>query len=158
MRLMMFAAAIALALGAAPPASAQDRHAGYYFPHPQSTEVYYPRATPFPESDRERRLGFVTGISQSQFRAPYPLTHVMFAKGTEAEKLIIVAMQDGFLDTIYRARALLAALTAEARTTPVFADLNVETSYTFFDLAVLLGFKQITISNGKNFAHRIEFE
>lgn len=140
------------------PAAAQDRHAGYYYPQPQSSETYYPRATPLPEASRDRRLGFVTGITQGQQNAPYPLTHVVFAKGVEAEKLIIVALQDGYFDTIYRARAYLAAMTASARTTPIFGDLQVETSYTFFDLAVLLGFEQITISDGKGFAHQIVFE
>ena len=86
-------------------ASADDRHAGYYYPQPQSTETYYPRATTLPEANRERRLGFVTGITTTQLRAPYPPTHVLFAKGVDAEKLVIVALKDGYIDTIYRARA-----------------------------------------------------
>lgn len=139
-------------------AAAEDRHAGYYYPQAQSSEVYYPRATPLPEASRDRRLGFVTGITQGQLQAPYPMTHVIFAKGEDAEKLIVVALQDGYFDTIYRARAFFAALTASARTTPIFSDLQVETSYTFFDLAVLLGFELITISDGKTFSHQIRFE
>lgn len=154
---LILAAAAALALAGAP-AAADDRHAGYYYPQPQSTETYYPRATPLPESSRNRRLAFVTGMAQAQMQAPYPMTHVVFAKGEDAEKLVIVGLQDGVFDTIYRARAYLAALTARARTTPIFTDLQVEASYTFFDLAVLLGFKQITISNGREFAHQVAFE
>lgn len=148
-----------LLLAAPVPAMADDdRHAGYYFPEPQSEETYFPRAETLLEANKERRLGFVTGLTQSQLSAPYPLTHVVFAKGAESEKLIIVALQDGMFDTIYRARAFLAAMTASARTTPIFGDLQAETSYTFFDLAVLLGFEQITISDGKLFSHRIVFE
>ena len=158
----MIRIAIAAALGAlvslAGPASADDRHAGYYYPQPQSSEVYYPRATPLPEANRDRRLGFVTGITTAQLRAPYPPTHVLYAKGAESEKLVIVALQDGYIDTIYRARALLAAMTAQARATPIFTELEVESTYTFFDLAVLLGFKQITISDGQSFPHQVTFE
>ena len=158
----MIRIAIAAVLGAlvslAGPAFADDRHAGYYYPQPQSTEVYYPRATPLPEANRDRRLGFVTGITTAQLRAPYPPTHVLYAKGAESEKLVIVALQDGYIDTIYRARALLAAMTAQARATPIFTELEVESTYTFFDLAVLLGFKQITISDGQSFAHQVTFE
>ncbi len=158
----MIRIAIAAALGAlvslAGPASADDRHAGYYYPQPQSSEVYYPRATPLPEANRDRRLGFVTGITTAQLRAPYPPTHVLYAKGAESEKLVIVALQDGYIDTIYRARALLAAMTAQARATPIFTELEVESTCTFFDLAVLLGFKQITISDGQSFAHQVTFE
>lgn len=156
-RISALIAAVILSL-AGQSAFANDRHAGYYYPQPQSSEVYYPRASPLPEASRSRRLGFVTGITQGQLQAPYPMSHVLFAKGQNAEKLIIVALQEGMFDTIYRARAFLAALTASARTTPIFADLEAETSYTFFDLAVLLGFEQITISNGKTFAHQITFE
>jgi len=39
----------------------------------------------------------------------------IFAKETEAEKLIIVAPVDGRMDTIYRGRAVLANMTATAR-------------------------------------------
>ena len=158
----MIRIAIAAVLGAlvslAGPAFADDRHAGYYYPQPQSTEVYYPRATPLPEANRDRRLGFVTGITTAQLRAPYPPTHVLYAKGAESEKLVIVALQDGYIDTIYRARALLAAMTAQARATPIFTELEAESTYTFFDMAVLLGFKQITISDGQSFAHQVTFE
>jgi hypothetical protein len=158
----MIRIAIAAVLGAlvslAGPAFADDRHAGYYYPQPQSTEVYYPRATPLPEANRDRRLGFVTGTTTAQLRAPYPPTHVLYAKGAESEKLVIVALQDGYIDTIYRARALLAAMTAQARATPIFTELEAESTYTFFDMAVLLGFKQITISDGQSFAHQVTFE
>ncbi len=158
----MIRIAIAAVLGAlvslAGPAFADDRHAGYYYPQPQSTEVYYPRATPLPEANRDRRLGFVTGITTAQLRAPYPPTHVLYAKSAESEKPVIVALQDGYIDTIYRARALLAAMTAQARATPIFTELEAESTYTFFDMAVLLGFKQITISDGQSFAHQVTFE
>lgn len=158
----MIRIAVLAVLGAvmslAGPASADDRHAGYYYPQPQSSEIYYPRAMPLPEANRDRRLGFVTGITATQLRAPYPPTHVLYAKGTDAEKLVIVSLQDGYINTLYRARALLAAMTAQARARPIFKELEVESTYTFFDLAVLLGFKQITISDGQSFAHQVTFE
>ena len=122
------------------------------------TEVYYPRATPLPKPIVTRRLGFVTGITTAQLRAPYPPTHVLYAKGAESEKLVIVALQDGYIDTIYRARALLATMTAQARATPIFTGLEAESTCTFFDMAVLLGFKQITISDGQSCAHQVTFE
>lgn len=154
------AAALAalLSVGVATAARADDRHAGYYYPQPQSFETYYARARPLEGASRDRRLGFVTGMTQRQMQAPYPMSHVVFAKGEQAEKLLIVALQDGPFDTIFRARAFLAAMTAAARATPIFGDLEVETTYTFFDLAMLLGFSQITISDGKSFSHQIELK
>jgi hypothetical protein len=149
------AAALALALNATA-AMAQDRHAGYYYPEPTSTEIYDARALTVPEATRKGRIAFVTGITNEQNKAPYPPQAAIFAKGSEAEKLIIVALEEGRIDTIYRARAIFAQMTAVARLLPAFAQLGVEDYFTFFDLAKMLGFEQITISNGRDFAHQIE--
>ncbi|MEQ9121231.1 MAG: molybdopterin-guanine dinucleotide biosynthesis protein A, partial [Alphaproteobacteria bacterium] len=127
-------------------------------PHPNYSSTFPPGGGLMGGPPRPARLGFVTGMTQRQMQAPYPMSHVVFAKGEQAEKLLIVALQDGPFDTIFRARAFLAAMTAAARATPIFGDLEVETTYTFFDLAMLLGFSQITISDGKSFSHQIELK
>ncbi len=150
---------VALGLGSAvPDALAQDRHAGYYYPSPNSEEVYKARARTLPEASRSLRIRFVTGVTQQLQARPFPPTTAMFAKGAEAEKLIIVALEDRRIDTIYRARALFANLTAVSRTTPVFRDYGVEELFTFFDFAKMLGFTQITISNGRDFTHQVFLE
>jgi hypothetical protein len=54
---MIMAAALAAALSAAPGgAAAGDRHAGYYYPKPVSTEVYKSRARELPKIDRKVRI------------------------------------------------------------------------------------------------------
>ncbi len=158
-------AALALAaalLAAAPLAAtvvrAEDRHEGYYYPEVTSSETYRSRIQTLPDSDRTRRIGFVTGVTAGQTERPYAPITAMFAKGTEAEKLILVGLQNGPLDTLYRARAVLAMLTATARTTAVFRDLDPQSQYTFLDLLKLLGFTQITVSDGKTWAHRIDID
>jgi len=137
---------------------AADRHVKYYYPQPEQIEIYKARARPFPDATAARRVGFVTAITLERLKRPYPPSTVFFAKGEKAEKLIIVALQDGRLDTIYRVRAYLASLTAVARTTPAFRDTDVSDALTFFDLARMLGFEQITISDGKSFSHQVKFE
>lgn len=146
------------AMAVAAPLRADDRHAGYYYPETVSHEVYTARAQTLAGSNRQRRIAFVTGVTAQQVREPYPPVTAMFAKGAEAEKLILVSLQEGRMDTLFRARAVLAMLTATARTTPVFADLDPEVEYTFLDLLKLLGFSQITVSDGRDFAHQIEIE
>ncbi len=142
------------------PAAAGDRHAGYYYPEPTTREVYGARTEALPEADRRMRIGFVTGIANQIANQPYPPQAAMFAKGSEARKLIIVALVDGRIDTVYRARAVLANMTAAARLLPAFQSIGaptdgVQTNLTFFDLAKMLGFKQITITNGRDFAHQL---
>ncbi len=136
-------------------AQAQDRHAGYYYPPPESVETYVSRALTLEEAGRNTRLGFVVGITQQMMSRPYAPSFAIFAKGDQAEKLIIVSLREGNLNTIYRARALFAMLTSIARTTRFLSDLGVADFFTFFDLAKLLGFTRITISDGANFAHQI---
>ena len=89
---------------------------------------------------------------------PYAPNAAIFAKGAEAEKLIIVALVDGRIDTIYRARAVFANMTAASRLLPAFQEMGVRDWFTFFDLAKMLGFKQITICNGRDFAHQVFIE
>ena len=142
--------------GAAFEASADVRHSGYYYP-PLKTEpeVYEARAETMLEASRKTRIGFVTGIATQNRKLPYPPPATMFAKGADAQKLIIVALEDGRIDTIYRARALFADLTAQARLLPIFQELGVEARFTFFDLCMMLGFTQITITNGRDFTHQV---
>lgn len=139
-------------------AEAGDRHAEYYYPKPQSNEIYKARAQKLPDASRESRLAFVTAVTVQQTQAPFPSVTAMFAKGAEAQKLILLGLQDGRLNTVYRARAVLAMLTATARTTPIFQQFQVETIFTFLDLLKMLGFTQVTVSDGREFAHQIKIE
>ena len=143
----------------APGASgAGDRHAGYYYPAPQTREVYKARTRTLPEADRRSRIAFVTGLTNRMLKNPYPPQFAIFAKGAEAEKLILVSLNSDAYNTLYRMRGLLAILTAVARSTPLFKENAVQTYFTFFDLANMLGFKIITVSDGRDFAHRIVLE
>ena len=145
----------------ASPAAAQeenDRHVGYYYPSPQTQETYVARGRPLPQASRQMRVGFVVGYTTSQLEQPYPPEFVLYAKGAEAQKLIIASLDDDRMNTLYRARAVLAMMTAVARTMPIFVENGVEDSFTFFDLAGLLGFDQITVTDGRSFAHQVFLE
>lgn len=158
-RFLAFAAALAIVLGAdAAPAQRQanaDRHEGYYYPKVASRETWPSRAQTLPGSDRRRRIAFATGIAKQMSELPYAAPYSFFVKGDDAEKLIIVANGEGALNTPYRARALLATLTAHARLTPIFAEFAVEDLFTFLDLCKMLGIRQVTVSDGRAFAHQI---
>ncbi len=153
---LALAAALFGALLAVNTAAAQsaDRHAGYYYPEP-TTETYLSRAQTLTDSTRETRVAFVTGLTSELLSRPYAPQYSVFAKGDLAEKLIIISLNDSALATLYQGRALLAQLTAIARTTPFFREMAVEDFFTFFDLCKLLGFSRITISDGRTYAHQI---
>ena len=152
------AALILLCIHAGPASGQEDRHAAYYYPAPRSTEVYTARARIMPDSDRDRRLGFVVAFTKQLAEDPSPLRFTLFAKGTDAEKLIIVALDDDIFATLFRARAILATLTSQVRASPLFAELGVQNLFTFYDLAKLPGFRQITISDGREWSHRVNLK
>jgi hypothetical protein len=162
-RLSAFAVSIAVAAfvlaGIAASASADDRHAGYYYPTVTSTEIYEARAATLADATRDLRVQFIVNLTQQMLSKPYAPDYVIFAKGERAEKLIIVGLSEGGgLSTIYRARATLAMLTAIARGSKLFIEFGVDDFFTFFDLAKLFGFERITVSDGKTYAHQIDIK
>lgn len=150
--------AAAIVTAATPGALAADRHAGYYYPIPATSEVYTARAVTLPDASRKRRILFVTELSNQMLSNAYPPPVAIFAKGEEAEKLIITSLYADGHNTLYRMRGLLATLSARARTTPIFRAYEVEDVFTFFDLLKLLGFEQLTVTDGDRFAHQIEIK
>ena len=142
----------------AAPAVAADRHAGYYYPEPATSETYKARTLTLGEADRKMRIGFIVTLTNQMLSRPYPPGFAVFVKGAEAEKLIIVALRDDYLDTLYRARALFAMLTSVVRSSPFITEHGLQDFVTFFDLAKLMGFSQITISDGDAFAHQVIVE
>lgn len=147
--------ALGLCAALATSARAHDRHAGYYYPKPATTEIYEARSVTLPDASREARLGFVVGMTQKMLGGAYAPQFAIFAKGDEAQKMIVIGLRDGYLNSLYRARAILAMLTSVARSTRFFNELGVAEIFTFLDLVKLLGFAQITISDGDTFAHQI---
>ncbi|MEK9969943.1 MAG: molybdopterin-guanine dinucleotide biosynthesis protein A [Ferrovibrio sp.] len=145
----------ALAQAAKPQAAETDRHAGYYYPPITSRETYRARAAVMPEATSDTRLNFITAMAHQQNQRPYPPSFVMFAKGDGFERLIIVAIGSNGFRGLYQARAVLAQMTSIARTSPLFRENNVQDVFTFLDLARMLGFDELTVSDGQSFAHRI---
>ena len=158
MRLGVLASVAVLAAIVSAEVAANDRHEGYYYPTVTSREVYSARAVTLPDSNRARRIGFIVGLTRQQLAQDYPPEVAIFTKGAEAEKMIIVALNGTAITSLYQARGMLAQMTAVARSTEVFIQNRVEDTYTFLDLLKLLGFKQLTVTDGQHFAHRINIE
>ena len=129
-----------MVLGTWSGALAQDNRAGYYYPAVTSSEVFERSFPGAPPADRAVRINFVNQITKAQLDAPETPRFSIFAKGGKADHMIIVALDDDIFRTLYRARALLAQLTGNARTTDFFINNNIQYSATWFDLAKILGF------------------
>jgi len=156
---ILLAAVIAVSLAAASPSGAA-RAAGkdsYYYPPVNSEEVFARQRAAVPLADRTVRVGFVTQITKAQLAAPESPRFVIFAKGDEAQHMIIIALDDEVFKTIYRARAVLAQLTSNVRGADLFVN-RIQDHATWFDLAKMLGFEDMVISDGATWSHRVIFE
>lgn len=136
-------------------AYAFDSHAGYYYPPAQTTEPYVSEVDVALDANKRSRAAFVIGLAAQQSQQSYAPGYHLFAKGGDLEKLIIVATSDGQYNTLFRMRALLASLTSMARGTELFARTDAPQELNFLDFCKLIGFKQVTVSNGKDVTHQI---
>jgi hypothetical protein len=156
---ILIAAIIAVSLavasfGGAAWAAGRD---SYYYPPVNSEEVFARDLALAPIPRRAVRVGLITRITRTQLAAPESPRFVIFAKGDEAKHMIIIALDDQVFKTVYRARAVLAQLTSNVRSADFFTS-NIEDYATWFDLAVMLGFDDLVISDGATWSHRVIFE
>jgi hypothetical protein len=138
-----------------PIAALADRESGYYYPAPKKIENFKGRTRILPYANSTIRIEFANSIVVESLKKSFPPQFAIFAKGINAERMIIISNMKGQLDTIYRVRALLATMTAVARKSPVLRKVRLENVLTFLDLAKMLGFKKITISDGDKFSHQV---
>ena len=143
------AKAAATAPAAAPKAAGEDRYIGYYYPKPTATETFESSMQTIAGAERAQRIQFVTVVSQGTIQSAYRVPYAVFAKGEKGDRLIIVGMQQGELNTVYRMRALLANMTTMSRLSPFFQERTVAEDATFFDLLKLLGFRELTVTDGE---------
>jgi len=139
------------------PAMADERD-NYYYPPINSMEVFGRALAAGPPAGRAVRVGFTTQITKAQLDAPESPRFVVFAKGEEARHMIIIALDDQVFKTLFRARAVLAQLTSNLRGTEFFIENGIEARATWFDMARLLGFEDMVISDGEIWSHRVSFE
>jgi len=136
-------------------AYAEDRRAGYYYPAITSEEVFDRTLAKAPKAVGPVRTAFVTEFTKSQLKSPAKPRISVFAKGSNKDHLIVIALDDEIFDTLFRARAVMAQMTSQARTTPFFQKNGIQFGATWYDLAKILGFKDIVLSDGKTWAHKV---
>jgi len=160
-----FAAIPALAQTAKPPAAAatpgaaapagEDKYIGYYYPKPTTIETYTSPMQTIQGAERPQRVQFVTVVSQGTIQSAYRVPYSVFVKGDKAEKMIIVGLQPGEMASIYRVRAILANMTTMSRLSPFFQERTVAEDANFYDLLKLLGFTQLTVTDGEKFSYQV---
>lgn len=161
MRLTTLALALLTGLAAAGAAAQDgaqdDGRAGYYYPPVTSSEVFERTLAPTPDANRAVRIGFVTQVTQQQLQSPATPRYVMFAKGGDADEMIVVALDDEVFASLFRARAVMAQLSAPARQTAFFVEKRMADVATFYDMLKIMGFTSLTLSDGVSWTHQVAF-
>jgi len=94
-------------------------------------------------------------VTKGQLASPTKPRIAIFGKGSETQHMIIVALDGEVFKTLFRARAVLAQMTSTARTTPLFRKNGIQFDATWFDLAKILGFEDIILTDGANWSHKV---
>jgi hypothetical protein len=150
--LLTFTASIAAAQDLKPDA---DQN-GYYYPPVTSSEAFKRELIRADDpADRALRQLFLAQLRKGHAEVEGQRRVEIFAKGKAATNLIIVALDDEVFRTLFRARAVLAGLTTDARSTEVFSNSTVADRATWFDLLKALGFEDIVISDGATWSHLV---
>lgn len=139
------------------PAWADDRYEGYYYPEVASEETFDRVVRASQGAGKAVRIDFVNVLTTAQLEAPESPRFVFFTKGEASKTLILVALDDEVFSTIFRARAILAQLTVSVRKGGFFREEELQYVATFYDLLQLMQFDELIISDGQNWAHRVNF-
>jgi hypothetical protein len=150
--------AACLACALAGPVIAQERYEGYYYPEVTSSEVFDRVVRSGEGASKAVRIDFANTLTISQLQSADNPNYVFFAKGNTASTLILTALDDEVFATLYRARAIMAQMTVSVRSGGFFVEEDLQYVATFYDLLQLLEFDELIISDGKTWAHRVEFK
>jgi len=139
----------------APHVLSADRYVGYYYPIPNNVESYKARMRVLVNTSPIVRLNTIEKIKKDFRDKSFSSQFAIFAKGKFAEKMIIVSLIRDNLDTIYRARALLESMSKVIHAVPLLRKAEIEFGFNIFDLLKMLGFKQVTVSDGEKFSYQV---
>ncbi len=140
------------------PLAAEDRYVGYYYPQVTSTEAFDRVIRTAGVASKEVRVDFITQLTKAQLAAPMAPQYAFFTKGQGASELIVVGLDDQTFKTLYRARGVMAQMTANVRSSPIFAGQNLQFVATFYDLLQILEFDTLILSDGETWSHKVEFK
>lgn len=149
--------ALFVALLSAGAVSAEDRYVGYYYPEITSEETFDRLVRDSQGAGKAVRVDFINIITTAQLEAPESPRFVFFAKGEDSSTLILTALDDDVFSTLYRARAIMAQLTVNVRKGGFFREEELQYVATFYDLLQLMGFDELVITDGEDWAHRVIF-
>lgn len=130
--------------------------------------LFYPAPISFDEP--EIRFGLISGVglTERQFFADQinlaatspqrTLPIVAQSVGDGRKTLVLLVLGTEGPTTGYMSRALLARLTSVTRFAPAIAEMGLSSEFDIYNMAAVLGFERIVVTDGRTFAHEAKLK
>lgn len=141
----------------ATPGFSDEGHEGYYYPDVTSTEVFDRVVRAGPPAAKAVRIEFINSLTAAQMAQPAHPAYAVFAKVSDAKHLIITGLDDDMFSSLYRARAVMAQMTANVRRGGFFRAEDLQYVATFYDFLQLLQFDTLVLTDGRSWSHKVDF-
>lgn len=131
---------------------------GRFFPNVTETEVRPVRFSAMADTGPSQRQYFTDRINMETSGRGLTAPIVVQCAGKEQD--VLVVMVSGFQEplTPYISRGLLARMTSIIRFAPTLAEMGLSEELDIYDVAAVLGFKQIVVTDGRDFAMATKFD
>jgi hypothetical protein len=139
----------------APPSVDKQAGASVFFPPPTSTEMRKPRFELNVDPDPARRQFFADQMNLATSTPSRPLPIIVQAVGPDQRTLVFTMLEANSEPTPYLARAFLARITSLVRVAPALAEMGISQDFDVYDMAGVLGFTSIVVTDAKKFAHEV---
>lgn len=128
--------------------------AGIYFPPPTSFESPQVRFAQMGGVGANQRQLFVDQVNVAATNTGRSVPVVAQAVGSENHTLVLIYLTAENDMTPYLARGILARLTSIARFAPAIAEMGLTAEFDIYNMAAVMGFERIVVSDGRSFAHQ----
>ena len=125
-----------------------------FYPTPKVIENYKSRRRVLTSTQNKTRIAFVNNILRAFIHRDAKERVFVFAKGKNAENMIIMDSVNGNLNTIFKVRAFIEVLPVLLRNSPIYRKFKNSEIPPFLDLAKMNGFKTITFTDGDKYSFR----
>lgn len=128
--------------------------AGTYYPRISSIETPEIRFGQMAGVGPEERQFFIDQVNLAASTPGRTAPIVAQAVGENHETLVFIYLDAEGPMTPFLARAILARLTSVSRFAPAIAEMGLSSEFDIYNMAAVLGFGQIIVSDGRDFAHQ----
>ncbi len=127
--------------------------AGKYYPQVSSVETPDIRFGKMAGIGPQERQFFIDQVNLAASTPGRTFPIVAQAVGENRETLVFVYLDADDTMTPYLALGILARLTSVTRFAPAIAEMGLSSEFDIYNMAAVLGFARIIVTDGRDFAH-----